>query len=193
VKAFSILAGAALLFATPAAAQELVTNGGFETGTFSGFTQFGNTGFTSVDGSSASSGSFGAFFGPVGSVGGIQQSIVTVAGQSFLISFDLSNDGGTPNFFDVDFGSSQLFSATNSGSFGFTNFSTTAIATGASTNLSFAFQQNPAFFRLDNISVTAVRGAVPEPSTWAMMLIGFGAVGAGLRRQKVRQRALVLA
>mgnify|MGYP000017531779 CR=1 FL=1 len=27
-------------------------------------------------------------------------------------------------------------------------------------------------------------GAVPEPSTWAMMLIGFGAVGAALRRRR---------
>lgn len=28
------------------------------------------------------------------------------------------------------------------------------------------------------------RGAVPEPATWAMMLIGFGAVGASMRRRK---------
>lgn len=27
-------------------------------------------------------------------------------------------------------------------------------------------------------------GAVPEPSTWAMMLMGFGAVAAGMRRRK---------
>ena len=28
------------------------------------------------------------------------------------------------------------------------------------------------------------QGAVPEPATWAMMLVGFGAVGAGMRRRK---------
>ena len=27
-------------------------------------------------------------------------------------------------------------------------------------------------------------GAVPEPATWAMMILGFGAVGAGMRRRK---------
>ncbi len=40
---------------------------------------------------------------------------------------------------------------------------------------------------IDNINVTAVRGAVPEPATWAMMIAGFGAVGVAMRR---RQRAV---
>ena len=35
-------------------------------------------------------------------------------------------------------------------------------------------------------------GAVPEPSTWATMLFGFGAIGAGLRRSK-KARTLRLA
>ena len=38
-------------------------------------------------------------------------------------------------------------------------------------------------FRLDN--------AVPEPATWAMMLIGFGAVGAAMRRRKSQPRVTV--
>jgi hypothetical protein len=38
----------------------------------------------------------------------------------------------------------------------------------------------------DNLTYTAF-DAVPEPSTWAMMLLGFAAVGAGFRR---RQSAL---
>jgi hypothetical protein len=29
-------------------------------------------------------------------------------------------------------------------------------------------------------------GAVPEPATWAMMLLGFGAIGFAMRRQKAR-------
>ena len=36
-------------------------------------------------------------------------------------------------------------------------------------------------------SVTELRAAVPEPATWAMLILGFGAAGAMLRR---RQRAL---
>ena len=34
------------------------------------------------------------------------------------------------------------------------------------------------------ITVPSVSGAVPEPATWAMMLLGFGAVGVSLRRRR---------
>jgi hypothetical protein len=40
-------------------------------------------------------------------------------------------------------------------------------------------------FEFDNVSFTApVAAAVPEPATWAMMLIGFGAIGAAVRRRR---------
>ena len=48
----------------------------------------------------------------------------------------------------------------------------------------------------DNVVLTTTQGslgynfqaaaAVPEPGTWAMMLVGFGAIGAGMRRSKRR-------
>jgi hypothetical protein len=37
---------------------------------------------------------------------------------------------------------------------------------------------------LDNI---VLHGAVPEPGTWAMMLVGFGAIGGAMRRRKQPQ------
>ena len=39
--------------------------------------------------------------------------------------------------------------------------------------------------------VTVIGGAVPEPATWAMMICGFGLVGAGLRQNRARRSALV--
>ena len=43
---------------------------------------------------------------------------------------------------------------------------------------------------IDNLSVTADLtngggvGGVPEPGTWALMILGFGAAGASLRRRR---------
>lgn len=34
-----------------------------------------------------------------------------------------------------------------------------------------------------NVGAIALSGPVPEPSTWALLILGFGAVGAGMRRR----------
>lgn len=40
-------------------------------------------------------------------------------------------------------------------------------------------------YTLPNDSITVnIEGAVPEPATWAMMLVGFGAIGWQMRRRK---------
>ena len=41
-------------------------------------------------------------------------------------------------------------------------------------------------FETDNYAVNAV----PEPGTWAMMLLGFGAIGYGMRRRRAPARLL---
>ena len=41
-------------------------------------------------------------------------------------------------------------------------------------------------FKLATVKVTELVGAVPEPATWAMMLLGFGAVGGAMR---IRRRS----
>jgi hypothetical protein len=40
-------------------------------------------------------------------------------------------------------------------------------------------------------NATKVLGAVPEPATWAMMLVGFGGIGAALRGRRSRAPGLV--
>ncbi|HXA39338.1 MAG TPA: PEPxxWA-CTERM sorting domain-containing protein [Phenylobacterium sp.] len=37
---------------------------------------------------------------------------------------------------------------------------------------------------LDNVSVDVTGGGVPEPAGWALMILGFGATGAALRRRR---------
>lgn len=43
----------------------------------------------------------------------------------------------------------------------------------------------PALFPIDDVTFSLNAGAVPEPATWAMFILGFGAVG-GVMRRKVR-------
>lgn len=47
------------------------------------------------------------------------------------------------------------------------------------------------FKQLDDMTVNAFRaGAVPEPGTWAMLILGMGAVGGAMRRRAQKARLL---
>lgn len=41
------------------------------------------------------------------------------------------------------------------------------------------------------LTISEVGGAVPEPTTWAMMLLGFGFIGGAMRSAKRRQKVTV--
>src|SRR5262249_47381965 len=85
--------------------------------------------------------------------------------------------GVTPNQLTVSFGGNTLINWTNQGVFPYTEFVfTNLLATGPNTKLTFSTGQNPAYFILDDVSVTQV----PEPST--LLLIGTTIVGASGRR-----------
>src|SRR2546422_4407815 len=98
--------GLAVGISGPAHAAELVTNGSFETGDFTGWTQTGNTGFSGVECPGApfagpGDGNCDAFFGPVGSNGTISQTFATVVGAFYTIVFDFRPDGGVTSFFSA--------------------------------------------------------------------------------------------
>src|SRR5262249_2874481 len=64
-----------------------ITNGGFETGNFTGWTQGGTTGNTGVAANTPHTGTFAAFLGPVGSDGTLSQNVATTPGQQYVLSF----------------------------------------------------------------------------------------------------------
>jgi len=179
----SIAAIACALAGTGVAqAQNLLTNGSFETGIFSGWTQFGDTSATGVvtgtyDCCSPTDGEWQAVFGPVFGFGGISQAVGS-AGNSYTISFDLGNDNGYGA--SVSFGGVTLLS--NPGNSGYVHYSFTTTALDNS-GLSFSFFNPPAYYNLDNVVVEA-NGAVPEPASWALMLGGFGLVGGAMRSRR---------
>src|SRR5262245_55999899 len=135
----------ACLLPASAVRASLVINGGFETGDFTGWTQFGNTGFTGVQGSFAGvsphEGSFQAFFGPVGSIGGISQTLSVIPGNTYDIDYWVHNFGGTPSEMSVMWGGDTLVDLVDPGAFPYTHYHHTVVAGGPS--IEFGFQQNP--------------------------------------------------
>jgi Carbohydrate binding domain len=158
----------------------IVNNGGFETGDFTGWTQTGNTGATGVGtGIDAHSGTYGAFFGPVGSVGGITQTLSTTPGAFYDLNFWLRNDGGTPNSFSVTFDGTFLLTFSDAGAFSYTQYSFPGLlASTGSTALTFLFRQDPAWYRLDDVSVDPYNAsATPLPGALPLFATGLGGFG----------------
>lgn len=176
---------AVALAAQPARA-DLIVNGGFETGNFDGWDQFGDFSFNGVDDGTffgpPPEGAFQAYFGPIGDFAGISQTVATTAGQTYHVEFLLANlDGGTPNAFEASFDGLTLLSYTDSADFGYTPFSFDIVASGASATLSFSFRHDPSYWLLDAVDVTLVPTAIPEPAS--VLLLAAGAAGLAARRR----------
>jgi hypothetical protein len=79
-------------------------------------------------------------------------------------------------------GGTKIFDQSNILASGWTQYSFIETASSNSTSLVFGLEQVSGYSGLDDINVTAV----PEPSTWAMMLLGFAVVGFAAYRRKSR-------
>jgi len=136
--------------------------------------------------------------GSGGVFGGLSQSFATIAGQTYKLTFDYSHNNGTysaagyaalvtvadansPNTTDLSTTVSQAY-----GPAPWTLFSQTFTADSDLTLLKFIDTQGAfnAGIYLDDVSVTPLTAAVPEPSTWAMMLLGFAGIGFMAYRRK---------
>lgn len=164
-------------------AGNLVTNCGFETGDFIGWSQAGNSGFTSVETTGFNhSGSSGARLGPVGSDGMLQQILPTGPGTVSL-DFWLENIDGSPNDFSVKWNGVTVFGQlVNASPFGYTEEGPINLVALGSDTLTFTFRNDPSFWGLDDISVVQT-SAIPEPSSVLLLITVLGGIGVGLRRK----------
>jgi len=164
---------AAIAFTSPCAAS-LVVNGGFETGDFTGWTGgFPDNFVASGDSFLVHSGAYGVAFGST-RLSHLSQTLTTTVGTTYDVSFWLDSNGPR-NRVKLSWGGSSIFNEKNIAPDGWTEYSFTETATSSSTLLSFGLKQVSGYSGLDDISVTPM-SAVPEPSTWAMMLLGFGGI-----------------
>jgi hypothetical protein len=192
----ALLAGAALALATAlgstgAQAANLITNGGFETGDFTGWTVSANaTGVVTAgfDGEVPNSGTYFAALGDTSGsypYGTLSQTVTDTAGQNLTLSYYLESDGATPNYFDANWNGVLIPGSdlTNVGDQrpNYVHYTFTVVGTGSDTLL-FHEQNVPAYWGFDDVSLST--GGVPEPATWAMMLVGFAGLGAALRGAK---------
>jgi hypothetical protein len=100
----------------------------------------------------------------------LTQTITTVPGTTYLVGFFLANEGGLDNSFTATFDGQTVVSLTQQDAFDYTYFTGTAVASGNSAVLSFAGEQQPAYYLLDDVSVEAAPAPVAGGGTASAVL-----------------------
>jgi len=187
VSLFAVLV--ALVLVAPCGAAELVQNGGFETGNFNFWTvtPASSGSLLVVNTADPHTGTYAAAFGAVGTQDDtITQTLATVAGQSYTFSFWLAHPyNTTANDFHVFWDGGQVLSTNGAANFGYTQFSFNETAGAGPSVISFSGLENPAYFYLDDVSVTGPAPSVPEPLS--LLFLGTGLVGMAVIKRKNRK------
>src|SRR5947209_8181250 len=149
---------------------DIVFNGGFETGDFTGWILSGNPIPGSVDTTNPHSGNYAADLIAAGSPSFMEQFLPTTSGTRYNLTYflEVSTDStGGPVEFMAQVNGGTVFDQTNIPPQPYTSYSFPFLATGTSTDLKFGFRNDSGSFFLDDISVAPI----PEPSSlWLGLL-----------------------
>lgn len=137
----------------------------------------------------------------------VSQTLDTVAGETYHYSYWLlggSQQAGDPSAFHATLGGDSIGAFINAGPFDYLHVFGDYVATSGQTEITFEGFNKLGIYFLDDVSVTGPLageidapgggtfpgGGVPEPATWAMMLLGFLGIGATLRRRTAGRLAV---
>jgi hypothetical protein len=172
-----MLPAAVMVFASGligAAKADLIANGGFETGDFTGWVVNSRCctsvqPFGGMGGYAAEQGNDYAALGTVAVLGTISQTFTDVAGRTLAISYFLRSNGTSPNEFRAAFDGQTLFDQVDIPPQPYTEYVFRVTATGSDT-LTFYERDDPNWLALDAVSVDEL--AIPEPASGAMLCGG---------------------
>lgn len=209
LKTFLIAGLLASAIVAPAYAAELVSNGGFESdyGLNEGWDHTVSTTLQIVVSPSASHSGVHALWYTAGAdyvADFVSQTLDTVVGETYHYSYWVAGGAYSPSApagFEAMIGETSIGSWGAQALFDYVHVYGDYVATSDQTEITFAGFNSGSIYFLDDVSVTGPLageidlpggptfpggggGAVPEPQTWALMLMGFAGIGAALRRRK---------
>jgi hypothetical protein len=161
-----ILCAAALVCTTAwnANAQNLVVNGGFETGNFNGWNHSGDANGFDIVGDVSNFAHSGAHYAALGSSpdpGSLEQSLNTIPGRLYTLQFFVANfigaGGGRASSFEVFWNNESVYFTSSPPVSNYWETTLTVRASaGSSTSLRFVYTHTSDFWYLDDVSVTPV-------------------------------------
>jgi len=185
-----------------------VGNGGFESGDFTNWYFLGSTNLAFAlaaddvdvagtnaldgvaDGQFVHSGLYGAYLGQFPTMGSLSQDLATIPGQEYMVSFWLTSVAyqgtTTPNDFAMSWNGSTLYAQTNLDAFGWTNLQFVVPATAKITTLEFDFDNSPAAFGLDDVTVETLPGPVLQSAVLTGSSITFTWSGIANRSYQIQ-------
>jgi hypothetical protein len=153
------------------------------------------------DGLNAVDGDYWIGFGHNGNHGGsITQTFTSLLGASYTLDFQFALQQGSDlsSAFHVSASTGDGVDSPDAVFGSWSSGSLTFLGTGSDVTLTFLDITAPNSGGVSNLALDNVRlnhtgpvivdpvGGVPEPAAWAMMLMGFGGIGALIRRRKLQ-------